>query len=206
VSLITSARDTESRQRIPLSYGWASDALARAVADDLPSKEGTHLPKGFRLGMAKHDDVLGIAQSHLCDSTLARRADYVASHALFRSRLPIIIVEPCVPSFAKAPPTGPDWVHEIKHDGFRVIARRDGKKIRLISRKGKDLTYRFPLAAQAIRRAHRFLERRAAPTTFAEVERILAERPRFLVVDLQSSAHCLSQQPASGVPRPSPEA
>jgi hypothetical protein len=40
--------------------------------------------------------------------------------------------------------------HEIEHDGFRIIARRDGKKVRLISRHGKDLTYRFPLAAQAI--------------------------------------------------------
>jgi bifunctional non-homologous end joining protein LigD len=69
---------------------------------------------------------------------------------LFRSRLPAITVEPCVPSFAEAPPTGPNWIHEIKHDGFRVIARRDGKKVRLISRKGKDLNYRFPLAVQAI--------------------------------------------------------
>ena len=63
---------------------------------------------------------------------------------LFRSRLPIISIEPCLPSFAKTPPTGPDWIYEIKHDGFRVLARRDGKKLRLISRKGKDLTYRFP--------------------------------------------------------------
>ncbi len=69
---------------------------------------------------------------------------------LFRSRLPIISIEPCLPSFAKAPPTGPDWIHEIKHDGFRVLARRDGKKVRLISRKGKDLTYRFPLVVQAV--------------------------------------------------------
>jgi ATP-dependent DNA ligase len=69
---------------------------------------------------------------------------------LFRSRLPIISIEPCLPSFAKTPPTGPDWIHEIKHDGFRVMARRDGKKVRLISRKGKDLTYRFPLAVQAV--------------------------------------------------------
>jgi ATP-dependent DNA ligase len=59
-------------------------------------------------------------------------------------------LEPCLPRPAKEPPAGPDWIHEIKHDGFRVIARRDGKKIRLISRKGKDLTYRFPLAVQAI--------------------------------------------------------
>jgi bifunctional non-homologous end joining protein LigD len=69
---------------------------------------------------------------------------------LFRSRLPVVSIEPCLPSLAKTPPTGPDWIHEIKHDGFRVMARRDGKKVRLISRKGKDLTYRFPLAVQAV--------------------------------------------------------
>ena len=62
----------------------------------------------------------------------------------------MISIEPCLPSFAKTPPTGPDWIHEIKHDGFRIIARRDGKKVRLISRKGKDLSYRFPLAVQAV--------------------------------------------------------
>jgi bifunctional non-homologous end joining protein LigD len=69
---------------------------------------------------------------------------------LFRSRLPHVTIEPCLPGSAKAPPTGPHWIHEIKHDGFRIIARRDGKKIRLVSRHGKDLTYRFPLAVQAI--------------------------------------------------------
>ena len=58
---------------------------------------------------------------------------------MFRSRLPVVSIEPCLPSLAKTPPTGPDWIHEIKHDGFRVMARRDGKKVRLISRKGKDL-------------------------------------------------------------------
>jgi bifunctional non-homologous end joining protein LigD len=69
---------------------------------------------------------------------------------LFQSRLPTISIEACLPSLAEMPPTGPDWVHEIKHDGFRVMARRDGKKVRLISRKGKDLTYRFPLVVQAV--------------------------------------------------------
>ena len=63
---------------------------------------------------------------------------------LFRSRLPLVSLEPCLPRLAKTPPTGPDWIHEIKHDGFRIIARRDGEKVRLISRNGKDLTYRFP--------------------------------------------------------------
>jgi ATP-dependent DNA ligase len=35
------------------------------------------------------------------------------------------IIEPCLPSPAKAPPSGPGWIHEIKHDGFRILARRD---------------------------------------------------------------------------------
>jgi bifunctional non-homologous end joining protein LigD len=38
------------------------------------------------------------------------------------------------------PPTG--WLHEIKHDGFRVVARKDGDRVRLYSRRGNDVTWR----------------------------------------------------------------
>jgi ATP-dependent DNA ligase len=48
------------------------------------------------------------------------------------------------------PPSGELWVHEIKHDGFRVIARKDGAHVRLYSRHGNDLTNRFPLIVQAL--------------------------------------------------------
>ena len=37
-----------------------------------------------------------------------------------------------------------------KHDGFRIIARKDGKRVKLYSRPGNDLTYRFPLIVEAI--------------------------------------------------------
>ena len=53
-------------------------------------------------------------------------------------------------NFAKLPPVGPDWLHEIKHDGFRILARRDSAGVRLISRHGHDFTSRFPLAAAAM--------------------------------------------------------
>jgi len=33
-------------------------------------------------------------------------------------------IEPCLPSPADKPPSGSNWIHEIKHDGFRVVARR----------------------------------------------------------------------------------
>jgi ATP-dependent DNA ligase len=45
-------------------------------------------------------------------------------------------IEPCLPSPAKAPPTGPDWLHEIKHDGFRILALRDAACVRLYTRNG----------------------------------------------------------------------
>jgi hypothetical protein len=35
------------------------------------------------------------------------------------------IIEPCLRSLAKAPPSGPGWLHEIRHDGFRILARKD---------------------------------------------------------------------------------
>jgi hypothetical protein len=44
------------------------------------------------------------------------------------------LIEPCLPSPAKAPPSGPDWLHEIRHDGFRILAWRDaGHEPRQIS-------------------------------------------------------------------------
>jgi bifunctional non-homologous end joining protein LigD len=39
-------------------------------------------------------------------------------------------IEPCLPSRAERPPSGPGWVHEIKHDGFRLMVRRDSAGIR----------------------------------------------------------------------------
>jgi hypothetical protein len=39
------------------------------------------------------------------------------------------LTEPCLPSPAKAPPSGPEWIHEIKRDGFRILARRDGVRL-----------------------------------------------------------------------------
>jgi bifunctional non-homologous end joining protein LigD len=68
-------------------------------------------------------------------------------------------IEPCLPSRAERPPAGPDWIHEIKHDGFRSMARRDGAGVRLFTRKGNDFAARFPLAAAAVAAlpAHSFL-------------------------------------------------
>src|SRR6266403_1828502 len=65
---------------------------------------------------------------------------------------PLGFVPPCLPTKAPQPPTGDAWLHEIKHDGFRVIARKDGARVKLYSRPGNDLTYRFPLIVEALTR------------------------------------------------------
>jgi ATP-dependent DNA ligase len=58
------------------------------------------------------------------------------------------------------------WLHEIKHDGFRVIARKDGARVKLYSRPGNDLTWRFSLIVESLGRSalailhHRWRSRR----------------------------------------------
>jgi ATP-dependent DNA ligase len=61
-------------------------------------------------------------------------------------------IEPCLPSPGEQPPTGPGWVHEIKHDGYRLMARRDALSvgIRLLTRNGHDWASRYPLSVQAV--------------------------------------------------------
>jgi len=52
--------------------------------------------------------------------------------------------ECCKPVNAKAVPTGPDWIHEIKYDGYRGRIVRDGRDAKLFSRSGLDCSWRFP--------------------------------------------------------------
>jgi bifunctional non-homologous end joining protein LigD len=59
-------------------------------------------------------------------------------------------VEPCLPTRTAQPPLGPGWIHEIKFDGFRLMARRQGGRVRLLTRRGYDWTNRFRLIADAV--------------------------------------------------------
>jgi ATP-dependent DNA ligase len=70
--------------------------------------------------------------------------------------MPPGFIPPCLPTKAQQPPSGDAWLHEIKHDGFRVIARKDGPRVKLYSRPGNDLTYRFPLIVEALTRLRSF--------------------------------------------------
>lgn len=55
----------------------------------------------------------------------------------------------CLPTAAKAVPAGPDWIHEIKYDGYRLRVERSGKEVRLITKNGHNWTARFPWIVEA---------------------------------------------------------
>jgi bifunctional non-homologous end joining protein LigD len=66
--------------------------------------------------------------------------------------LPAGFIAPCLPTRTDKLPSGGQWLHEIRHDGFRVIARKDGPRVRLYSRPGNDFTRRFPLIIETLAR------------------------------------------------------
>ena len=45
-----------------------------------------------------------------------------------------VAFEPCLPSRGTKVPTSPDWIHEIKHDGYRLIVHREGSRVRLFTK------------------------------------------------------------------------
>ena len=52
--------------------------------------------------------------------------------------------DPRLPTRAKAAPSGPLWLHEVKHDGYRLLVRRTAEGVRIRTRRGFDWTDRFP--------------------------------------------------------------
>jgi len=59
---------------------------------------------------------------------------------------------PCLPGRVTKAPTGERWVHEIKHDGFRIIARRVGRDVSLSTRHGGDYSQRYCVVVEALKR------------------------------------------------------
>ena len=78
--------------------------------------------------------------------------------AMTRRSIPVWFVVPAQPVRCDRPPAGRGWVHEIKHDGYRVLVRRDGAVVRIYSRNAINWTDRFSTIATvaATLEAHSF--------------------------------------------------
>ena len=63
---------------------------------------------------------------------------------------PTSFIQPCQPTLVANPPAGPGWLHEVKHDGFRILARKQGERVEVWSRRGALFRDRFPRIAEAV--------------------------------------------------------
>lgn len=82
---------------------------------------------------------------------IAPRAPWRASPARWLRIPPVGFVRPCEPTLVDRPPAGPGWLHEVKHDGFRILVRKLDERAKVWSRRGADFTDRFPAIAEAVR-------------------------------------------------------
>jgi bifunctional non-homologous end joining protein LigD len=83
------------------------------------------------------------ARAKAAARTSAQKKDSRAAH----DRLPDF-VPPSLATLHSDAPRGAEWLHEIKYDGYRIQARLDHGKVRLLTRKSLDWTHRFkPIAA-----------------------------------------------------------
>jgi bifunctional non-homologous end joining protein LigD len=64
---------------------------------------------------------------------------------------PTGFIVPCNPALVSRPPADTDWLHEVKHDGYRVLARKQGERVTLWTRRGTDYADRMPRIAEAVR-------------------------------------------------------
>jgi bifunctional non-homologous end joining protein LigD len=79
-------------------------------------------------------------------SAPTKRRDPASIPGARKGRLPDAL-KPQLAALAEKAPEGPEWLHEIKYDGYRLLARLEGRKVRLITRGGLDWTAKFPALA-----------------------------------------------------------
>jgi bifunctional non-homologous end joining protein LigD len=65
-------------------------------------------------------------------------------------RSPPGFIRPALPVLAMRMPDGDGWIHEVKHDGFRIVARKNGDEVRLWSRNGRNWSADFLAITAAV--------------------------------------------------------
>ncbi|HYO25049.1 MAG TPA: DNA ligase D [Lacipirellulaceae bacterium] len=122
--------------------GTAVKAAARTVAAKAPPRA---MAKPARKTAADRG-TSAAASSNLKVLTAAALAKLPGA----RKRRPPASFKPQLATLASEVPQGDGWLHELKFDGYRILAHAKDGRVRLVSRNGKDWTHRFPGIAAAV--------------------------------------------------------
>jgi bifunctional non-homologous end joining protein LigD len=94
----------------------------------------------------------GPKKSRIVRRKIDTGADKIASAPAVRRGDPLpAFVDPQLALLRKEPPSGANWVHEIKLDGYRIHARIERGEVKLLTRSGLDWSPRYGATAEALR-------------------------------------------------------
>jgi bifunctional non-homologous end joining protein LigD len=95
-----------------------------------------------------------IGQPVLLVRAIIRKSEIMASMSKIRRKAgptsPPTWIKPQLAKLVERAPDSPDWLHEMKLDGYRMHARLDAARVQILTRRGNDWTEKYPVIAKAI--------------------------------------------------------
>ncbi|MGO4175630.1 DNA ligase D [Bosea sp. TAF32] len=122
----------------------SEDEFARADEDILDTK-----PDSVKSGLSVERIGIDDDRGAVWDTTKPAKRAAAAAKPVRKAKGPSdrkdlpAFVEPCLATLQEKPPSGANWLHEVKFDGYRLEARIDSGGVRLLTRSGLDWTARF---------------------------------------------------------------
>jgi len=138
-------RDILKEQPLSVVTGRSIDEIAKGNG----KKRVWHSNRGDKKAAVKQSKAVTRPAQQMRAKAFAAAVIHKKSAGAGRVRLPSF-VPPCLATLHSAAPRGDEWLHEIKFDGYRIEARVDCGKVRLLTRKGLDWTHRFKPIVQAM--------------------------------------------------------
>ena len=142
---ISKKRDDES-----VKSGRTMQQIAEQRDAEWQSNRGDAAEERARRSAAKSKKTTAPKSAGRGSKTVAAETDLAADLKDLPAGKPRFIV-PMKPKLVEEAPTTGDWVYELKFDGFRIVAVKNGEKVNLVSRNGNELAARFPEIADAVR-------------------------------------------------------
>jgi bifunctional non-homologous end joining protein LigD len=88
--------------------------------------------------------------SAMAKSPRTNPTDTLSTRRRVKPASPPAWIKPQLAALAEKAPDGPDWLHEIKFDGYRMHARLDAGRVQILTRRGNNWTEKYPAIAKSI--------------------------------------------------------